>query len=129
MGEILELNGIIGVMKQEESSLDGTLKRQAITQQMLHMDDIIANLTQRRIEYDNGTAGPLPRILQPENRGSTHDGQVSESVTGSVDEGDVGAGQPEAAVDVTVGSVEGDGNVHDVAAVVEPRRDDSEESP
>lgn len=123
--EVLELNGVIGVMKQEELSSDGTVRRQAITQQMLHMDAIIANLTQRRIEHANGTAGPSPRIMQPEDRGSTHDSAIPEAHAEGDNEEDVGASQSGSALDLPVGGAEGDGGLHDGAATVEPGRDDS----
>ncbi len=126
--EIIELNGLVGVLKQEELSSDGRLKRQAITQQIMHIDGIIANMTQRRIENADGTAGPSPRIMQPEDRGRTHDSAIPERHTTGGSEEDVGDGQQESDRDVASGDAAGDGRLHAGAEVVGCGQDDPRES-
>jgi hypothetical protein len=61
--EVLELNGFIGLMKNERENSDGS-RQEIVTHQIARMDSIVAALTDRR--SSNGAGIPSPRILEAE---------------------------------------------------------------
>lgn len=90
--EVLELNGFIGIMKNEQINSDGS-KQEIVTHQIARMDSIIGALADRR--NNNGPTVPSPRILEAEIVVPARDGKasgacdVSENNATPVDDRDV----------------------------------------